>query len=187
MSNTIENMKRIYDEALNLAERKNADYGDAWRTNGWRGNLSRVFEKDHRLRTLLWNGENPGPAVNEGVRETAIDMLNTLTFFIMNLDAGVEWGHETPFDNVGADWNMGLGTVVRYDQSSGILPETAEFLQDQIQSAALTGVIPVQEEPAELQLPVRVPGEELNPNNHVYAGEVEPEAPAPRKPRPRRT
>lgn len=88
-------VRAVFDEALNLFERKNADYGDAWRLQGWRGNLSRVMEKVQRLRTALWRG---GPVVayvgDEDARQTALDMLNTLAFFIVNWDERKEWGHE---------------------------------------------------------------------------------------------
>jgi hypothetical protein len=94
---TISQMRRVFDECLDLASRKNRDYGDAWRDQGWRGNLSRVFEKAKRLRTLLWRGDAQPSQVRESARETAIDTINTMAFFILNHDAGVEWGDETPY------------------------------------------------------------------------------------------
>lgn len=87
----------VFSEALMLFDRKNADYGDAWRSNGWRGNLSRIFEKDQRVRNLLWRNDPRTPAVgDEAAVETLVDMLNTIAFAIVNLRDGVEWGHETP-------------------------------------------------------------------------------------------
>jgi predicted nucleotide modification protein, DUF1599 family len=86
-----------FGEALQLFDRKNADYGDAWRSNGWRGNLSRIFEKAQRVRNLAWRNDPRTPAVgDEAVIETLIDMLNTTAFAIINLRDGVEWGHEVP-------------------------------------------------------------------------------------------
>ena len=96
-SSTIEQMGRVFDEALDLARRKNADYGDAWRDQGWRGNLSRILEKAGRLRNLLWRGSNSIPIVDEDTRQTMLDIINTAAFFIINKDHGVEWGHETPY------------------------------------------------------------------------------------------
>jgi hypothetical protein len=86
-----------FAEALALFDRKNADYGDAWRSNGWRGNLSRIFEKSQRVRNLLWRSDSRTPAVgDEQAIETLIDMLNTTAFAIINLRDNVEWGHEVP-------------------------------------------------------------------------------------------
>jgi len=88
-------MRQIFDEALSLFEQKNTDYGDAWREQGWRGNLSRILEKARRLKTVLWHGGPIGFAVaEEGARQTALDMINTLAFFIINHDERREWGHE---------------------------------------------------------------------------------------------
>jgi len=94
---TINQMRRVFDECLELASKKNADYGDAWRESGWRGNLSRIFEKTKRLRTLLWRGDAYQPYADEGARETMLDIINTTCFTVLNRDAGVEWGHEQPF------------------------------------------------------------------------------------------
>lgn len=90
-------VQRIFSEALDLFSRKNADYGDAWRRNGWRGNLSRIFEKADRVRHLVWRADPRVPAVgDEAAVETLLDMLNTITFAIINLREEVEYGHETP-------------------------------------------------------------------------------------------
>jgi hypothetical protein len=88
-------VRRVFDEAVSLFEAKNADYGDAWRHQGWRGNLGRIFEKTERLRTLLWRGDvHQLVTLDEDARQTAVDMLNTLAFFIINWDDRREWGHE---------------------------------------------------------------------------------------------
>jgi len=95
MSETIRDMSRIFDEAIRLASEKNAKYGDAWQDQGWRGNLSRILEKDKRLRTMLWRAGEPFlNGEKEHPRETAMDMMNTLAFLILNMDADREWGHE---------------------------------------------------------------------------------------------
>lgn len=92
--------QQVWDEfarAIELFDRKNADYGDAWRANGWRGNLSRVFEKNQRVRNLLWRTDPRTPAVgDEAAVETLRDMLNSIVFAIINLQEEVEYGHEVP-------------------------------------------------------------------------------------------
>lgn len=167
MSDTIEGMERIYNEALDLARRKNHDYGDAWRSNGWRGNLSRVFEKSHRLRTLLWNGNAPEARVtDEDVRQTAIDMLNTLTFFIMNMEAGVEWGHEMPFHHIKVahepEWQLGLGNI---EPSGDIIERVHQGLVGSAPTESLPAITfrgePVPDNLNATHLPVREPGRDL--------------------------
>lgn len=89
---------RVLDEAMRLMSEKNASYNDAWREQGWRGCLARIMSKTTRLRNMLWrshtsllNGDKEHP------RETALDMINHLVFFILNLDDDREWGtEETP-------------------------------------------------------------------------------------------
>lgn len=87
----------VYAKAMQVFDSKNADYGDAWRTNGWRGNLSRIFEKTQRVRNLAWRPDPRVPAVgDEQVLETLQDLLNTTAFAIINMVEEVEYGHETP-------------------------------------------------------------------------------------------
>lgn len=97
MSDTRQGLWDIFTDAVQTFDRKNEDYGDAWRRNGWRGNLSRVFEKADRVRNLAWRPDPRVPAVgDEQVVDTLKDMLNTIAFAIMNLEEEVEYGHETP-------------------------------------------------------------------------------------------
>lgn len=87
----------VFAKAIETFDKKNADYGDAWRTNGWRGNLSRIFEKVQRVRNLAWRPDPRVPAVgDEQVLETLQDLLNTTAFAIINLIEEVEYGHEVP-------------------------------------------------------------------------------------------
>lgn len=96
MNNSQARVEEIFAEAARLFEAKNATYQDAWREQGWRGNLSRILEKTKRLRAMLWRGGNVLlNGSNEHPRETLLDILNTCTFAIINMDDGIEWGHET--------------------------------------------------------------------------------------------
>ena len=97
MSDSRQQVWDVYARAIEVFDRKNADYGDAWRRNGWRGNLSRIFEKAERVRNLAWRPDPRVPAVgDEQVLETLQDMLNTTAFAIINLIEEVEYGHEVP-------------------------------------------------------------------------------------------
>lgn len=98
---------RILDEAMRLMSEKNASYQDAWQEQGWRGCLARIMSKTTRLRNMLWrnnvsllNGEKETP------RETALDMINHLVFFIANLDDEREWGHEMPRQLSANSWQQ---------------------------------------------------------------------------------
>lgn len=153
MSNTIDQMRRVFDRALEIAERKNSDYGDAWRDQGWRGNISRIFEKTKRLRTILWSGRNVEPRVNESVDETALDMINTLAFFILNRESGVEWGHEDPFGlsyepiSYPNNYHVVNGSE---DAAPSVEFATESFLPVAPENASSVGVLPVREPGATL-------------------------------------
>lgn len=108
-------VEAVFQEALALFRQKNESYGDSWRRQGWRGNLSRILEKADRLRTMLWNAKSITMAGDESTRQTALDMLNSLAFFIINTDGGVEWGNETPFNNYRMsvpDWAAGPESII---------------------------------------------------------------------------
>lgn len=117
MSNSQARIEAIFTEAATLFKSKNAAYGDSWRHNGWRGNLSRIMEKTGRLRNMLWRDGNV--LLNGGKehpRETALDMINTLAFMIANMDDGVEYGHEPgareippPFDRELEEFRLSYG------------------------------------------------------------------------------
>lgn len=95
MSNSQARVEEVFAEAARLFETKNLTYQDSWRTQGWRGNLSRVLEKAGRLRAMLWRGGNVLlNGSKEHPRETLLDIINTAAFLIINMDDGVEWGHE---------------------------------------------------------------------------------------------
>lgn len=95
MSDTQARVEDIFAEAARLVGAKNLHYKDAWREQGWRGNLSRILEKTKRLRAMLWRGGNVLlNGSNEHPRETLLDIINTAAFCIINMDDGVEWGHE---------------------------------------------------------------------------------------------
>lgn len=116
----------VFAKAIETFDKKNADYGDAWRTNGWRGNLSRIFEKVQRVRNLAWRPDPRVPAVgDEQVLETLQDLLNTTAFAIINMIEEVEYGHEVPRTQrlaaLGQDYTPGVAASF-YDQVSTELP-----------------------------------------------------------------
>lgn len=95
MSSSQARVEEVFAEAARLFETKNMTYQDSWRTQGWRGNLSRILEKAGRLRAMLWRGGNVLlSGSREHPRETLLDIINTTAFAIINMDDGLEWGHE---------------------------------------------------------------------------------------------
>lgn len=95
MSNSQARVEEVFAEAARLFASKNVHYGDSWRDQGWRGNISRILEKAKRLKNMLWRGGNVLlNGSSEHPRETMLDMINTLAFAIINMDDDVEWGSE---------------------------------------------------------------------------------------------
>jgi hypothetical protein len=140
----------VFAKAMETFDKKNADYGDAWRTNGWRGNLSRIFEKVQRVRNLAWRPDPRVPAVgDEQVLETLQDLLNTTAFAIINMIDEVEYGHETPrrdrLSELENSYTPGVATTF-YDQVNEELPHSGPaYLTDE----------EVSREPAEQQVFMR--------------------------------
>lgn len=126
MSDSRQQVWDVYAKAMELFDQKNADYGDAWRTNGWRGNLSRIFEKVQRVRNLAWRPDPRVPAVgDEQVLATLQDLLNTTAFAIINMIEEVEYGHEVPrsqrFSELGQGYTHGEAMAF-YDRVGAELP-----------------------------------------------------------------
>ena len=136
----------VYAKAIEVFDQKNADYGDAWRTNGWRGNLSRIFEKVQRVRNLAWRPDPRVPAVgDEAVLETLQDLLNTTAFAIINMSEEVEYGHEVPRSQrlVAVDYDYQPGEAMTFfDQVSEALPHAVvrKATADELSSLNVEGV-----------------------------------------------
>jgi hypothetical protein len=116
----------VFAKAMETFDKKNADYGDAWKTNGWRGNLSRIFEKVQRVRNLAWRPDPRVPAVgDEQVLETLQDLLNTTAFAIINMIEEREYGHEVPrserINELANRYEPGAATAF-FDQVASELP-----------------------------------------------------------------
>lgn len=87
---TVLALAQVFNEALIVAHGKNGHYGDAWRRQGWMGNLARIQSKVQRLTHMLWRDHDLDDA-NEPVRETAIDLINIAGFFIVNRNDQRKW------------------------------------------------------------------------------------------------
>lgn len=89
----------FHDRALRLAVAKNQAYADAWRRQGYIGNVARVLSKVERLRNLVWQdntwlgtGGDESAQDEETLRDTLLDLANLAAFAAANLAAGNKWG-----------------------------------------------------------------------------------------------
>lgn len=88
---TLISLASVFDQALTLAHSKNATYGDAWRRQGWMGNLARIMSKMARLKHMLWR-DHDLESSDEPVTDTAIDLVNLTGFLIINRSETNKWG-----------------------------------------------------------------------------------------------
>lgn len=89
----------FHDLGLRLAVAKNQAYADAWREQGYIGNIARVLSKASRLRAMAWGEQladegtaGASEATGETLRDTLLDMANLCAFAAHNLDQGNRWG-----------------------------------------------------------------------------------------------
>jgi hypothetical protein len=80
----VNQMKTIQKEGLELFEKKNTDYGDAFATYGPIGVIVRMSDKIQRLVSINNNGVTL--INNETIRDTLIDLHNYAAMGIMLLD-----------------------------------------------------------------------------------------------------
>ena len=74
----------VHQEALALFQRKNADYGDAFKTHGIVGILVRIGDKLQRFQHITTKGIQL--VDDESLRDTLIDLHNYAAMGIMGLD-----------------------------------------------------------------------------------------------------
>lgn len=84
MSNRINQFQKVQKEGLELFEKKNADYGDAFANYGPVGVIVRMGDKIQRLSSVSKNGINL--VNNESLRDTLIDLHNYSAMAIMLMD-----------------------------------------------------------------------------------------------------
>ena len=84
MENRVEQLKNIQKNALELFERKNADYGDAFATYGLVGVLMRIEDKIKRCLSISSKGIQ---LVNdEALEDTLLDLHNYAAMALMLKD-----------------------------------------------------------------------------------------------------
>lgn len=84
MANRIEQMQKVQKEGLELFEKKNKDYGDAFAKYGTIGVLIRMEDKLQRSISISNSGIN---LVNsESMRDTLLDLHNYAAMALMLMD-----------------------------------------------------------------------------------------------------
>ena len=84
MSNRVQQLETIQNEARELFKNKNADYGDAFANYGPIGVLVRLGDKIQRLQTITKTGISL--VEDEKIRDTLIDLHNYSAMAIMLMD-----------------------------------------------------------------------------------------------------
>jgi hypothetical protein len=88
---TQQDLLAIMERLLNLQERKAQNYGEAWRSQGYTGNVARVLSKVGRLKNMLWR-DNPIEDAAETVVDTLEDLCLIAMFAIINYKEKNRWG-----------------------------------------------------------------------------------------------
>jgi len=85
----------FFDECVRLINTKNADYRDAWREQGYMGNLARILSKVARLRNMLWTDGPEGSLQGvETIEDTLRDLANLTAFMHQNFEDRNRWGSD---------------------------------------------------------------------------------------------
>ena len=80
----VEQYKSVQREAIELFQRKNKDYGDAFANFGPVGVIVRMGDKINRLSSVTKN--QVSLVENESIRDTLIDLHNYAAMAIMLMD-----------------------------------------------------------------------------------------------------
>lgn len=84
-------MLEIFSQCIALQRRKALTYGEAFRSQGYMGNVARVLSKAARLKKMVWT-EYVLEDNEEAVLDTMYDLINLATFFIINYRENNRWG-----------------------------------------------------------------------------------------------
>lgn len=96
----LQDLRNVVGDALRLLDGKQRQYGDAWRKQGYMGQVARIKSKTDRLDNLLWRDADgngyPLPANwdrdGETVVDTALDLINLAAMFVVNFTNENRWG-----------------------------------------------------------------------------------------------
>lgn len=95
---TVQGVAAYFEECTELVRTKNAMYGDAWKRQGYMGNLGRVLSKTARLEAMLWRDQGYADTAeeiketDESIEDTLRDLANLTAFMYRNYQDGNRWG-----------------------------------------------------------------------------------------------
>lgn len=92
---TQQRLVKLFEKALQLQQEKALTYGDAYRSQGYMGNVARVLSKVARVRNMLWRDSfiaTVHTSVHESVEDSLLDLINLAGFTLINLNDGNKWG-----------------------------------------------------------------------------------------------
>lgn len=81
----------IFESALQLQQRKQMGYGEAWRDQGYMGNVGRVLGKVSRLRNMLWRDIEVNGS-SESIEDSLMDLIVLSGFALINRRERNKWG-----------------------------------------------------------------------------------------------
>jgi hypothetical protein len=84
-------MLEVFGQCITLQRRKALTYGDAFRSQGYMGNVARVLSKVARLKNMVWRDWSIEDT-EETIEDTAFDLINLAAFFILNRRDRNKWG-----------------------------------------------------------------------------------------------
>lgn len=90
----LEAMAAEYSRSFALVVQKTEGYGDAWKHQGWMGNVARILSKSARLKSLLWR-DIAISGHDETIEDTARDLMNLCVFFLLNRGQDNKWGRRS--------------------------------------------------------------------------------------------
>lgn len=89
---TADRLVHMWNQQLTLFLDKNSLYKDAWREQGWRGNVARILSKASRIKHMLWGSMMTWQDADEPVEDTLRDLSLLCMFALMNREQRNEWG-----------------------------------------------------------------------------------------------
>lgn len=88
---TTAQMLIIFAKCVELQRKKALTYGEAYRSQGYMGNMARVLSKVSRLKNMVWRDFGIEDS-EESVLDSVGDLINLAAFFVINYNDRNKWG-----------------------------------------------------------------------------------------------
>jgi hypothetical protein len=109
MTSRIDQLAKIQNEARDLFEKKNKDYGDAFASYGPIGVLVRIGDKIRRLQSITKTGVTM--IADERMRDSLIDLHNYAAMAVLLLDEETPQSEDPPDATVLSEAGVGVMTL----------------------------------------------------------------------------